>query len=233
MAAERLWVVVPAAGRGTRMGADRPKQYLRLAGRPVLEHALHRACAHPAAAGAVVALAADDGGWGEVRPPEGVAVATVTGGAERCDSVRAALAALAGRARAEDLVAVHDAARPCLPRRDLEAVVAAAAADADGALLALPVGDTLKREAEGRVAETVPREGLWRALTPQVFRYGLLREALEGAAGAPVTDEAAAVERLGRRPRLVAGSPLNLKITHPGDLALAAAALRLLEEEGA
>lgn len=227
----RLWFVVPAAGASRRMGTGRPKQYLECRGRTVLEWALAPFLAHPRVCGGVVALAAQDVGWSGLPPALRERVSTTVGGRERADSVLAGLRALP--AEADDWVLVHDAARPCLPRRDLDRLIAACESDAVGGLLGLPVADTLKRADGSRVAATVPRESLWRALTPQMFRFGLLERALRAAAGAGEVpgDEATAVERLGERPLLVEGSPLNVKLTRPDDLALIEACLALLAED--
>lgn len=217
----RHWLVVPAAGRGRRLGAERPKQHLPLAGDTVLHHCLRRLCAALRPRGVVVVLAEDDP-W--APPPDLAAVERVAGGAERVHSVYNAVCALAGRAADEDWVWVHDAARPALPAAAVQRLLAALEDEPVGALLAVPVHDTLKRADDGgRVAATEDRRGLWRAQTPQVFRRRLLHEALAAAlaAGELVTDEAAAVERLGLRPRLVPGDPANLKITTAEDLALA------------
>mgnify|MGYP005859131947 CR=1 FL=1 len=227
----RLWFVVPAAGASRRMGAALPKQYLRCRGRTILEWALAPLLAHPRLAGGAVALAADDAGWSGLPPALRERVTTTTGGRERADSVLAGLRALP--AADDDWVLVHDAARPCLPRADLDRLIGACERDAVGGLLALPVADTLKRADGARVATTVPREGLWRALTPQMFRRGLLERALgaaAGAGGAPAA-AAAAVERLGERPLLVEGSALNIKVTRPSDLALVEACLALVGED--
>ncbi|MCZ8131321.1 MAG: 2-C-methyl-D-erythritol 4-phosphate cytidylyltransferase [Steroidobacteraceae bacterium] len=224
------WVVMPAAGRGRRMGGELPKQYLRLAGRTVVEHALAPFLADPRCVGIVVALSEDDPYWPTLRIVRHPKLATVVGGAERRDSVTAGLEAVAERTGgANPWVLVHDAARPCLGSGDLDALLDALADEPDGALLAVPVADTLKRaDADGRVGTTVPREALWRAQTPQAFRLERLRAAL--ADGRPATDEASAVERAGGRPRLVRGSASNLKLTEPGDVRIAA---RLLgDEEG-
>lgn len=218
------WAVVPAAGRGTRFGAPLPKQYLPLAGRLVVEHSLRAVLDHPDVDGVVVALAAGDADWPGWRELGGKPVLTCTGGAERADSVLAALHALPASVSEDQWVLVHDAARPCLHRDDLARLLAEGGADPVGALLAAPVRDTLKRaDEQGRAAATEPREALWRALTPQLFRRGSLLRALEAAAraGLRVTDEAMAIERLGLRPRLVEGRDDNLKITTPADLALA------------
>lgn len=224
----RLWYVVPAAGASRRMGADVPKQYLELHGRSVLEWSLAPFFRDERFAGGAVALAAGDAGWERLPAALRRRVRTATGGAERADSVLAGLRAVP--ADPDDWILVHDAARPCLPREDLDRLIAACAGDPVGGLLALPVADTLKRGEGPRVAATVPREGLWRALTPQMFRRGLLERALEAAAaaGAVPGDEATAVERLGERPMLVEGSALNVKVTRPSDLALAAACLSAL-----
>lgn len=234
------WLVVPAAGRGRRMGADRPKQYLPLAGRPVLAQTLARLHLAFPEARLCLCLDADDAHF----DPAWVPFADwrrVAGGAERAESVSNALAAIADEATAEDLVLVHDVARPCVTVEDLARLGETLAEDAVGGLLAAPVADTMKRDdGTGRVAATEPRAGLWHALTPQGFRYGLLCRALREAAerGVEVTDEASAVEALGMAPRLVPGRRDNLKITHPEDLVLAerilaAQASTLTEDAGA
>ncbi|HTL14838.1 MAG TPA: 2-C-methyl-D-erythritol 4-phosphate cytidylyltransferase [Thermomonas sp.] len=217
------WALVPAAGSGRRFGGEVPKQYLQAAGRPLLGHALDALLAHPRVDGAVVALAAGDPRWPGWTSLHGKPVVACVGGGERADSVLAALHALPDEIGDDALLLVHDAARPNLRAADLDALIAAATACADGALLAAPVRDTLKRAgADGRVDATEPRQGLWRALTPQAFRRGLLRRALEAARseGLLATDEAMAVERLGLRPALVEGREDNLKVTTPADLAL-------------
>ena len=235
----RFWAVIPAAGVGRRMGGgDRPKQYRLLQGRPVLAWALERLLADPRVEGAVVAVAATDPYWDELTVTHDKPVHRVDGGAERRDSVRAALGWLEGRAEAADRVLVHDAVRPCLSRGELERLLDEGGDAPDGALLATPVRDTLKSAGEAQeVARTVSRAGLWQAQTPQLFPLGRLARALDDAlaAGAEVTDEAQAVERDGGRPRLVLGEASNLKITHQADLDLAAAVLAAqgAAEEGA
>ncbi len=229
---ERLWGVVPAAGVGRRMGGARPKQYLPLAGRTVLEHSVTALLAHPRMEAVVVALQVDDPYWPALAMARDPRVLTAPGGEERMHSVLNGLRALEGRAAAQDWVLVHDAARPCLRGDDLARLVDNLTDHPVGGLLALPMADTVKRAGEdGSVVETVDRSCLWRALTPQMFRYHLLRSALEAAvtAGVMVTDESQALERLGRQPRLVPGNADNLKITHPGDLELAALFLRRRE----
>lgn len=218
-----LWLVVPAAGQGRRMGADRPKQYLPLGGRPVLSHTLARL--HQAFPSARLCLCLDDDD--RYFKPEWVPFSDwrrTSGGRERVDTVMRALEAIAAEAAAEDLVLVHDVARPCVTLEDLQALRAALLEEDVGGLLAAPVADTMKRDdGAGGVRATEPRAGLWHAMTPQGFRYGVLRRALADARkrGIEVTDEASAVEALGMAPRLVPGRRDNLKITHPEDLALA------------
>lgn len=218
------WVVVPAAGSGRRFGGELPKQYVPLFGRSLLDHTLDRLARHRAISGLMVVLAADDPHWPGWRDLRGKPVLTCIGGAERADSVRAGLAALPATVRERDWVLVHDAARPCLPADDLDRLLDHGRAHPIGALLAAPVRDTLKRaDDRGEVGETVPRDRLWRALTPQLFRRGTLIRALEGAlaAGVMITDEAMALERLGLHPMLVEGSETNIKVTRASDLALA------------
>lgn len=225
MSVIRYWAVVPAAGAGQRMGSAIPKQYLPLAGQPVIVHTLDTLLRHPRLAGVVVAISAGDEWWPEVaagRVPDKL-LRVVTGGVERGYSVLNGLEALSERAQLDDWVLVHDAARPCLSIGDLDRLFTELADDPVGGLLAVPVQDTLKQAATGRVAVTVDRSQLWRALTPQMFRLGMLRDALRDALarGLTVTDEAAAMEAAGFAPRLVEGRADNLKITRPEDLALA------------
>lgn len=220
----RAWAVVPAAGRGQRMGSEIPKQYLTLRGRMVLDHALAALLAHPRIAGAVVAVGPGDGGWKASGFAADSRVGWVEGGAERCQSVLNALDALSAQAAPGDWVLVHDAARPCLHRVDLDRLFAVVPAHPVGGLLAIPVRDTMKRaDARGDIVATVDRNGLWHAYTPQMFRYALLRAALRRALddGVLITDEAAAVERLGLAPRLIEGRPDNIKVTRQEDLPLA------------
>ena len=217
-----VWAVVPAAGRGTRFGGEVPKQYLQVGGRPLLAYTLDALLAHPAVAGVVVALAADDPWWPGWSDHAGKPVLTCTGGASRAASVLAAMAALPESVRADDFVLVHDAARPNLAPADLDRLLEQGRADPVGAILAAPVRDTLKRAGDdGGIDRTAPRERLWRALTPQLFRRLQLSRALQAAAdaGVEVTDEAMALERQGARPLLVEGREDNLKVTTPADLA--------------
>jgi len=223
-ASVRYFAVVPAAGAGSRMGGPLPKQYLRLAGRTVLEHTLERVARQRQLRGLVVVTAADDRHWEALGFDCPLPLWRVDGGAERCHSVLNALEHLAAEASADDWVLVHDAARPCVRSSDIDRLIETARRHPVGGLLAVPVRDTMKRADEhGTVVETVPREGLWHALTPQMFRLGPLTEALRSAVsdGCLVTDEAAAMERAGHRPRLIPGHSDNIKITRPEDLALA------------
>ena len=239
----RYWLVMPAAGSGVRFGADGPKQYAPLAGRTVIEWALAPFLADTRCAHVVVALAAGDTAFEKITARMGAAraarVSTVAGGAQRSQSVRNALAALASRAAADDWVLVHDAARPCLSTQDLERLLTGASTHAVGGLLAVPAADTLKRTRDGTdtepvVADTVERCGLWRALTPQMFRYGRLCAALDAAhaAGRWPTDEAQAMEWQAQQPLLIEGAATNFKITASADLALAATVLRARAGEG-
>lgn len=223
MSGTPIWAVIPAAGRATRFGGEVPKQYLAIAGKSLLAHALDGLLVHPCVTGAVVALADDDAHWPGWRERCGKPVLRCVGGGERADSVLAALHALPDGV-GDALVLVHDAARPNLHVADLDRLIDAAQAGAEGAILAAPVRDTLKRaDGENRVEATQPRARLWRALTPQAFPCALLRAALlqARADGIVVTDEAMAMERAGARPRLVEGREDNIKVTTPADLALA------------
>lgn len=216
-------MIIPAAGIGTRMGAECPKQYLLLAGITILQRTLER-MALPEIAGIVVALAETDPYWERLQLDLSVPLYRVTGGKERCHSVFNALQFLQTHAQADDWVLVHDAARPCVRRADIYQLMQQVKTSHSGGLLATPVRDTMKRaDASGNVAETVSREQLYHALTPQMFRFEVLQRALmlvlaeEGI----VTDEAQAVEILGYPVQLVCGHADNLKITHPHDLSLA------------
>ena len=220
------YALIPAAGTGSRLSKDSPKQYLSVAGRPILWHAVRAVCVPPVESVFVVlspgdnAFAAHD--WsafaGKLEP-------LYCGGETRRDSVYNGLVALMATVEADDWMLVHDAARPCLPRKDLDALVRETQNDEVGGILALPVADTVKRAFQDRIEATEDRSRLWLAQTPQMFRAGLLIQALKRAKGAP-TDEASAVEQLGLRPRLVAGSRENLKVTWPEDLAIAETILK-------
>jgi 2-C-methyl-D-erythritol 4-phosphate cytidylyltransferase len=207
------------------MGGFVPKQYLPLAGRPVIEHTLGRLLGHSRISALVVVLGAADDWWPHTAYAADPRVLRAPGGEERCHSVLSGLDLLAGRAAADDWVLVHDAARPCLRAADIDHLLARLADHPVGGLLGVPVRDTMKRtDASDMILDTVPREQLWHAYTPQMFRFALLRASLSAALGSGrlVTDEAAAVELAGHRPLMVEGHADNLKITRPEDLALAA-----------
>jgi len=216
-----VFALIPAAGSGTRIASGRPKQYAALAGRPMLWHAIRAVCVPPVQCVFVVLspgdreFAAED--WsafaGKLEP-------LYCGGKSRRDSVYNGLVAAHDAVNAEDWVLVHDAARPCLPAQDLKKLLNECEADEVGGILALPIAETVKRGSNNRIQSTEDRAQLWLAQTPQMFRAALLLQALRQAAQ-PVTDEAGAVEQMGLRPRLVAGSRENLKVTWPEDLAIA------------
>lgn len=217
-----VWAVVPAAGRGTRFGGALPKQYLPAAGRPLIAHTLEALAAHQAVAGLMVAISDGDADWPGWTEVAGKPVLTCIGGASRADSVLAGLLALPSSVRADDFVLVHDAARPNLALADLDRLLQIGRGDPVGAILAAPVRDTLKRAGDdGGIDATEPRERLWRAFTPQLFRRHQLVRALQdtAAAGVEATDEAMAMERLGLRPLLVECAEGNFKVTTPADLA--------------
>ena len=218
----RCFAIVPAAGSGSRMRSEQPKQYLPLLGKPLIRHTLGVLCDSPVIDRVYVVLSVGDQEWdrhdwssfGDRLVP------LFCGGASRADSVLNGLRAIADDASEGDWVLVHDAARPCLAPWHIEGLVRDLMHDEVGGILAVPVADTLKREdSTHHIAATVPRDGLWQAQTPQMFRYVMLKRALETAR--QVTDEASAIEAMGLRPRLVRGDPTNLKVTFPLDLHLA------------
>ena len=225
MSGSSYWAVIPAAGVGSRMGGSVPKQYLELGGHAVIDHTIERLLLHPSVDGVYVAISGDDSRWADTEYAGHPDLVTVPGGAERCLSVFNALTRLRQRARADDWVLVHDAARPCVRRSDIDHLIDILRDHETGGLLGMPVRDTMKRtDAADRITETVERAHLWHAFTPQMFRLGVLYDAMSGAldAGFLVTDEASAIEWAGHRPIMVEGHADNLKITRPGDLPLAA-----------
>jgi 2-C-methyl-D-erythritol 4-phosphate cytidylyltransferase len=226
---ERCWAVVPAAGIGTRMDSGLPKQYLEIAGVTIVEHSVKALLASQRVHGVVVALHADDSRASTLPVFEDKRVQCVSGGAQRSDSVLAALAALLVQGELDDWVLVHDAARPCLQLADLRRLMDRVCASDIGGILAEPMVDTVKQAGDDdRVLRTLDRRRLWRAQTPQMFRLGPLYAALEGAKkqGLSITDEASAMELAGHPVQLIMGSPRNLKVTLPADLELAAWYLR-------
>lgn len=228
----RFHALIPAAGSGSRMGGEMPKQYLAINGAPLIAHALSALARDPRIDRLVVVLSSDDTWWDNFdwSAWEGRLDVLRCGGSTRAETVLNGLEAIADWCAADDWVLVHDAARPCLPGAALGRLLDIAADDAVGGLLAVPVADTLKRADAGcRVELTVPRAGLWQAQTPQMFRHGTLCEALR-VAGGDITDEASAIERLGLRPRLVESDSRNLKVTYPQDLRLASLILEHLND---
>jgi 2-C-methyl-D-erythritol 4-phosphate cytidylyltransferase len=229
----RYFALIPAAGVGARMGAAMPKQYARLAGKPMLRHVLETFAGMDAVTHTFAVVSGSDGYIDDVMRDGPSLAGRVTivrdGGDTRRQSVLNGLLAMRPQVADDEWVLVHDAARPGLSAALAGRLIETLRADEVGGLLALPVVDTLKRsDGAGRVGVTVPRDGLWAAQTPQMFRYGMLRKALEAAAEA--TDEASAIESLGLTPRLVPGSPRNLKVTLPDDLALAELFLKALND---
>ncbi len=223
-----IHAIVPCAGSGSRAGATLPKQYVQLDGRPVVAHTLAALGAVSRIDRVLVVVAADDDAFEQVVGAVTASHVTVArvGGATRAASVAAGIVELARLgARPDHWVLVHDAAR-CLVRVEwIDALIDACNGDPVGGLLALPVADTLKRESHGRAAATIPREGVWQAQTPQMFRLGILARGLADV-GAGATDESSAVEALGLAPRLVPGSAENWKLTHAADFAVAEAILK-------
>ncbi|MEZ8772549.1 2-C-methyl-D-erythritol 4-phosphate cytidylyltransferase [Vibrio sp. 10N.247.310.17] len=214
--------VVPAAGIGSRMKADHPKQYLKINGKTILEHTIEKLLSHPQVSQIVVAISDDDPYYPELALNQNPKVIRVSGGSERADSVLSALNCIAEQ-QLSDWVMVHDAARPCVQLSDIDKLISGAMSHDVGAILAAPVRDTMKRGAQGQIEHTVERTDLWHALTPQMFRakplWNALSEALQQ--GVSITDEASAFEWKGLSPALVAGRSDNFKITQPEDLALA------------
>ena len=225
-----LYALIPAAGAGTRLRGDTPKQYLPLAGRPMLWHAVKSICVPPIE-NVFVVLAPGDREFAkhDWSAFQGRTEPLYCGCATRRDTVYNGMVAAMAAVDADDWLLVHDAARPCLPAKDLANLIAQTRDDSVGGILALPASDTVKRAAKDgagtlRISGTEERNQLWLAQTPQMFRFGLLMEALKKAT-AEVTDEAGAVEQMGLRPRLVAGSRENIKVTFAEDLAIAEAIL--------
>ncbi len=218
----QFWAIVPAAGVGKRMQADRPKQYLPLLNKTVLEQTLERLLQVSQFSAVVVAISEGDPYWPELAVAQHQRIIKAPGGKERADSVLSGLKTISDCAAADDWVLVHDAARPCLTVADVELLIAELANDPVGGILGLASHDTLKHVEGDQITATVDRSHIWRALTPQMFRYQLLEAALENHAGdLRITDEASALELSGFKPKIVAGRPDNIKITRPEDLALA------------
>ncbi|MCP4488872.1 MAG: 2-C-methyl-D-erythritol 4-phosphate cytidylyltransferase [Gammaproteobacteria bacterium] len=219
-----VWAIVPASGVGQRMQSDRPKQYLSFCGKTVIEHTIDRLVSYTHIHGIILVLDKEDKYWENINYVSDKLVLTVDGGDERQDSVINGLIKLHQLEQKTSQALVHDAVRPLVPLHDLSLLSKAFEQNSDGAILASPVADTLKRADElGYIKETIDRFRLWRALTPQLFDSKLLLNALEQARESKqlMTDDASAMEAMGYRPSLVEGSGDNIKITRPGDLALA------------
>ena len=219
----RIWAVIPAAGVGKRYSSDIPKQYLPLSGTPVLLHSINKLVKLDEIEEILVALNPEDTFWKKLNfsHPK---VKAIHGGLQRCNSVNSALEELSGRAKKGDWVLVHDAVRPCISDSDLKKITSIVNDEEVGGLLAFPILDTIKEVGENlEVQKTIPRENLWSAMTPQIFRYEVLKQALDAAimAGESVTDEASAIEAIGLTPRIIQGEKTNIKITHPSDMVLA------------
>jgi len=221
----KCWAIVPAAGIGSRMQSTTPKQYLDLDGRYLIEHSLLKLLAMDWVSEIVVAIAGDDPYWSKLEISKNSRIKTVIGGGERAESVWNALLSIDERVEDSDYVLVHDAARPCIAGDDLEKLYQTVINSESGVILADKLTDTIKRDdGNSSILKTVPREGLWRALTPQMFSYALLKTALKTAretSSDAVTDEASAVEQLGLSPKLLQGRSDNIKVTTKGDLKLA------------
>lgn len=229
----RIAAVIPAAGIGSRMGLSEPKQYLRIAGKTVLEHSVAAVAADQRVDAIYIAVAANDNWIKTLTFTVHCPVHFVIGGASRASSVYAGVTA--AQADGFAWVLVHDAARPCLQPDELKAVIDAGVTHDDGAILALPIADTIKQaqaSAPQEIAQSIPRDRLWRALTPQVFSTAQLSRALTklGVDNAAITDEASAIELTGGHPKLVMGRQTNIKITQPGDEQLAASFIALMKQ---
>lgn len=220
----RYWIIVPAAGVGTRMGASIPKQYLTIGSKTILEYTLERLLQVPQLAGLYLALSLDDDYWRSLALAKHPLLKVIAGGNERSDSVLNALQSLQSEADNNDWVLVHDAARPCVMLESIMMLIEQLRDHSIGGILGVPVSDTLKHVDQSQtIQQTVDRSVLWQAQTPQMFRYGLLRDCLQQAlaAGKTITDEASAIEACGYQPLMVQGRSDNIKITRPEDLAIA------------
>lgn len=225
----RYFALIPAAGTGSRMGAEGPKQYAKLGSKTMLEHSIDAMLADGRIEKVFVIVAQADSQWQALAVDAEHVEFLPVGGSSRAESVRNGLIAIAGRTGDDDRVLVHDAARPCLAEEQLARLIDEVGHDDRGGLLAVPLTDTLKRGDDGRVGATIAREGMWCAQTPQLFRVGSLRAALSAGPLDDITDDASAIERSGNSPRLVPGSTTNIKVTTPEDLVLARA---ILAEQG-
>lgn len=229
---QNIWVIIPAAGVGKRMGSNTPKQYLKLNNKTIIEHTLTVFDKHDAITEVVVAVSEGDEYWSSLNIELSKPLHVAKGGKERCDSVLNALVFLEDKAAEDDWVLVHDAARPCLRHEDITLLLTTLAEHDVGGILAVPVRDTMKRSfANNEIKETVERENLWHALTPQMFRYSMLKSSIEKSLNnnEVITDEASAIELAGNQPMLVEGHADNIKVTRPEDLGLASFFLQQIQ----
>jgi len=222
MSNTNYYAVVPAAGVGKRMQADKPKQYLPLMGKMVIEKTLSRLLKADVFTAIAVAISEGDSYWETLSIASNSKIIRAKGGKERADSVLSALSALENQANDDDWVLVHDAARPCVTAKEIHFLIDSLKNELYGGILALSSHDTLKQVKGDTIRATIDRSTIWRALTPQMFRYEVLKKALEETKGNPaVTDEASAIELIGGVVKIVEGAMENIKITRPEDLALA------------
>jgi len=229
---QRCWAIIPAAGIGMRVGADIPKQYMKINGKTILEYAIDPFLRHPQVDGVMVVLAENDPAWSDLGINGIDQLITTIGGKERFHSVLNGLIALENSVSDDDWILVHDAARPCLEMKDVDKLINTLCEHPTGGILAMPVRDTMKRSnLDNVISSTVEREGLWHALTPQMFRYKKLRVSIEQAIekNIKLTDEAQAMEKIGEDPMLVEGSVRNIKVTMPDDIELATFYLSQME----
>lgn len=221
---EEFWTVIPATGIGQRMLADRPKQYLKLGSRSILEHTLDNLLSHPRIGGAILVLNARDNFWPALNYQHSKPIITCEGGKERYHSVYNGLNVLHKAVLNDPVVLIHDAVRPFVSHTDLDRLIIETSTCKDGAILAAPVTDTLKQaDAQAAILHTQPRDNLWRAFTPQAFQLSKIKQALESVMNNDlnITDDASAMELAGFKPRLVSCDPQNIKITRPQDMRLA------------
>ncbi len=220
----QYWAIIPATGVGNRMQADRPKQYLTLQGKTILEYTLDKLLGHPAVSGAVLILHSQDAYWTDLNYRHDKTLLIANGGEQRHHSVYNGLQVLQQHLQQDCYVLIHDAVRPFVRHQDLDILMKSVQAGDDGALLAAPVADTLKLVDESKmVSKTISRQGLWRAFTPQAFRLELIMQALQQviSSNQVITDDASAMELAGFHPQIVEADSMNLKITHPNDLVIA------------
>jgi len=221
----KCWAVIPAAGIGERVGSNIPKQYLKIAGKTILEHSLAPFVNTSRIAGITIALHPQDAHFTSLDISRSTCdkIHTVTGGATRAHSVLNALESFEAQIREDDFILVHDAARPCLTERDLDQLIDVCLAHEVGGIIGSCVTDTLKHVENNNIVNTVDRENIWRAYTPQMFKFGMLQRAIQTALkdGVCITDEASALEYMGYQPCMVEGDVRNIKVTTATDVSLA------------